>query len=138
MSILSPTFKGPVQLKIDGIYNVKGISLVCHEFGARIWTKLMRLDRGRPEIRSKSYSNRLLIDFLIRIQPSDLSSRRFLYEFGPRLIKFRPRLIENGQFIWKICQFHQKLVEFEYFWYKSTYFRYKSTIFNWIMDIRSI
>ena len=43
--------------------------------------KVMRLDQLPVEIRFKLNLNRLLIDFLIWFQPSDLSSRRFRFEF---------------------------------------------------------
>ena len=67
----------------------------------------MRLDRGRPEIQSKSYSNWLLIDFFDpNLARSNLLSRRFRFKFGPRLI-------ENGRFVSKISRFHQKFVDFE-------------------------
>ena len=68
-----------------------------------VYIKLMRLDRGRTEIRSKWYSNRLLIDFSIRIEPSDLLSRQYRFEFGPRLIEF-------GRFILKTVDLYQKFV----------------------------
>ena len=64
-------------------------------------SKLMRLDRGRPEIRSKLYSNRLLIEFFNpnRNRCDDSKSRS---EFE-----------SNFEFILKMVKFDQKFVEFD-------------------------
>ena len=48
-----------VILMLNHAYMSLNILLVT----TNMYCKLMRLDRGRPEIRSKSYSNRPLIDF---------------------------------------------------------------------------
>ena len=74
----------------------------------------MRLDRGRPEIRSRSYSNRLLIDFFdpnsvresieivatIRNIGPNLNLTSNLYQKKSNLIGNSSILIENQSF-WK-------------------------------------
>ena len=73
-------------------------------------SKLMRLDWGRPEIRSKSYSNRLLIDF-----------------FDPNLML---KCIEMVAMIW-IQTFMSKIRSISIKnWSKNDYYRPKMTIFE--------
>ena len=64
--------------------------------------KLMRLDRGRPEIQSKSYSNWLLIDFCNSIPAVRSIVATILIRIRTDINQIRMRLIENGRFISKI------------------------------------
>ena len=77
------------------------------------YTKLMRLDRGRPKIRSKSYSNRLLIDFfnpnsaLRSIVPT--ISIQIRTQIWIRNLKSMTEFDFIFKFISKIIEFDQKL-----------------------------
>ena len=67
----------------------------------------MRLDRGRPEIRSKSYSNRLLIDTLrSKFSPGMHRNRR---DDSKSWSEFK----YNFEFISKVVKFDQKFVDFD-------------------------
>ena len=85
-------------------------------------TKLMRLDRGRPEIRSISYSNRLLIDFCDSI-PAVRFTRRDdpIRDLGPNsnlssnLMENWSNLVGFGRICGQLTYFGRFLFKFDQF-----------------------
>ena len=95
-------------------------------------SKLMRSNRGQTKIRSKSYSNRLLIDFFDpNSAVKSIVATSSIRNLGPNL-NLTLNLIENWS---NLFEFEANLPILEVFGSNSTNFRYNLTNFDYIIDI---
>ena len=72
----------------------------------------MRLDRGRPEIQSKSYSNRLLIDFCNSIPAVRSIVATILIQIRTEINRKRSIYIKNSSILSKIGRICAKIAYF--------------------------
>ena len=73
----------------------------------------MRLDQGRPEILSKSYSNLLLIDFCDSIPAVRSIVATILIRIRTEINRIWTEINRKRSIYIENCQFYRKLVKFD-------------------------